>query len=78
MCAGAPVAPAFIVAARFPMQDVRAIRIPRSGWYAGALCQTIPNAMIRLLPLSLLLFVAPLAAQPAQELTLDRIMDTPD
>ena len=78
MCAGAPVAPAFIVAARFPMQDVRAIRIPRSGWYAGALCQTIPNAMIRLLPLSLLLFVAPLAAQPAQELTLDRIMDNPD
>ena len=34
--------------------------------------------MIRLLPLSLLLFVAPLAAQPAQELTLDRIMDNPD
>src|SRR5690606_37082259 len=34
--------------------------------------------MIRLLPLSLLLFVAPLAAQPAQDLTLDRIMDNPD
>ena len=35
--------------------------------------------MIRLLPLSLLLFAAaPLSAQPAQELTLDRIMDNPD
>lgn len=32
----------------------------------------------RLLPLSLLLLVAPLAAQPAQVLTLDRIMDDPD
>ena len=32
----------------------------------------------RLLPLSLLLFVAPLAAQPSQALTLDRIMDHPD
>ena len=32
----------------------------------------------RLLPLSLLLFVAPLAAQPAEALTLDRIMDDPD
>src|SRR5690606_26905713 len=34
--------------------------------------------MTRLLPLSLLLFALPLAAQPAQELTLDRIMDNPD
>src|SRR5699024_5056557 len=32
----------------------------------------------RLLPLSLLLFVAPLAAQPAQALTLDQIMADPD
>ncbi|MGO1541627.1 MAG: prolyl oligopeptidase family serine peptidase [Luteimonas sp.] len=32
----------------------------------------------RLLPLSLLMFVAPLAAQPAQALTLDQIMADPD
>lgn len=34
--------------------------------------------MIRLLPLSLLLFAASLAAQPTQPLTMDRIMDHPD
>src|SRR5690554_3397237 len=34
--------------------------------------------MIRLLPLSLLLFASSLAAQPAQVLTLDRVMDDPD
>ena len=34
--------------------------------------------MIRLLPLSLLLFTSSLAAQPAQVLTLDRVMDNPD
>ncbi|MGY0561561.1 S9 family peptidase [Luteimonas sp. A277] len=34
--------------------------------------------MIRLLPLSFLLFASSLAAQPAQALTLDRVMDDPD
>lgn len=34
--------------------------------------------IFRLLPLSLILFAAPLAAQPAQVLTLDQVMEDPD